>query len=117
MAIKVTGLRETQAALREIDKNLAKLAKEDLAKASQPVADSARHKISRFRGARVNRIRPVVTGRAVYVRQSESKRTGKRGDFGSLQWELLSDALTENEGEVRDNVEEALIRIIHRAGF
>jgi hypothetical protein len=115
--VRVTGLKETQAAFRKADKGLAKLVREDLKEAAQPVADSGREKISAYRGAKVSSIRPRVTGRSVFVRQSASKVTGKRGDFGALQWRKLAEALDENEDKVREGVEEALDRLIDRAGL
>ena len=118
MAVYVTGIRETQAALKGVDNKLERrLLREDLKDAVQPVADAGREKIGRYRGARVGRIRPIVQSRAVKVRQSESKRTGKRGDFGSLQWRLLAEALDENEDGVRDELQKALDRIIEREGL
>lgn len=118
MPVKVTGLRETQRALRKIDGQLeSKLLKEDLKQAVEPVASTAREKIGHYRGARTGRIRPVVMARGVYVRQSEPKRSGLRGDFGSLQWRKLAASLDEREGEVVDNLAKALNRINARAGL
>ncbi len=118
MAVRVTGLRETQRALRKIDGQLeSKLLKEDLKEAVEPVAVTAREKIGHYRGARTSRIRPVVMARGVYVRQSEAKRSGLRGDFGALQWRKLAASLDEREDEVVSNLAEALDRINSRAGF
>ncbi len=117
MPILVTGHTETARSMKQIDKGLEKLMKADLKEAVEPVAVSGREKIGRYRGARTGRIRPVVTTRAVLIRQSESKKTGKRGDFGSLQWRLLAEALDDNEDAVVENVREAYGRIQERAGL
>ena len=70
-----------------------------------------------FPGAKVNRIRPAVTSRGVFVRQTQAKRTGKRKDFGLLQKHKLEEALEENSALVRANIGLEVNRIIARAGF
>lgn len=113
----VTGWRETQAAFRKADRDLAKLNTIGMAAAVEPVAVSARKKISEFRGAKVNRIRPAVTSRGVFVRQTQAKRGGKRPDFGLTQKHKLEEALEENALLVRANVALEVNRIVARAGF
>lgn len=113
----VTGWRETSAAFRKADRDLAKLNTLGMAAAVEPVAVSARKKISEFRGAKVNRIRPAVTSRGVFVRQTEAKHGGKRKDFGLLQKLKLEEALEENAALVRANIGLEVNRIVARAGF
>lgn len=116
MPVRVEGIAQLNAAFKAAGRDVErKLLREDLKAAAEVVAVSGREKISRYRGARIGRLRPVVTNRAVFVRQSESKRTGLRGDFGSLQWRKLSEALDENEDKVREGLEDALDRINARA--
>lgn len=111
-AVKITGLRETTSALRKIDKQLPKVIQTELKKAAEPVAASAREKISRFKGAKLNTIRPRATGSAVYVRQNARKVSGLRPDFGRLQQADFEEALDENHEEVEDRVEKALDALI-----
>lgn len=118
MPIIVTGVAETDRAFKQADRDLdRRLLKDDLKEAARPVVDSGREKIGHYRGAKTSSIRPRVTSRAVFVRQSAGKRTGKRPDFGSLQWRKLNEALQEKESEVIENLEEALDRLIDRAGL
>lgn len=105
-------MREARAGLKKVDAGSYKLVTDDLKEAVEPVVLSGREKIARFPGARVARIRPVVTMRAVIVRQSEPKRGGKRADFGRRQTMALRDALEENQDEVVDRLERSLDRLV-----
>ena len=118
MPVKVTGLKELQRDLKGADNDLErKLLREDLKKAAEPVSVAGRAKIAKYHGAKVSSIRPVATGRSVFVRQSQGKKTGRRGDFGSLQWKKLSAALDEHEDDVRERREDAVTRSIKRHGL
>lgn len=117
MPVQVTGLRETAAALKKLDRGLGKQMAAALKEAAEPVAEASRGKISRFRGAKVSTIRPRATPTAAYVRQGAGKKTGTRPDFGALQFRLMSDALDEGEGQVVNDVQEAMNRFAHSTGL
>lgn len=111
------GLREVQSALRQVNKAVSKDLREELKRAGEPVAASARAKLSRYQGASTNvRVHPL--GKGVFVRQNARKVTGLRGDFGAVQMRhVFIPALDENQGRVLSEVEDALDRFADRAGF
>jgi hypothetical protein len=116
--LRVEGIREVQAAFRSVSRDLATQFGEDLKRAAEPVASSARDKISRYRGASLGTIRPRRRGPVVYVEQAKRKVTGRRGDFGGLQMRHgLIPALEENEGQIFATVSDALDRYASSAGF
>jgi hypothetical protein len=116
--VHVVGLREVQRAFREVDKSLALQLGNDLKKAAEPVAVSAKQKVSRYRGASINTIRTRRAGPTIYVEQSAKKVTGKRGDFGALQMRrALEPALDEKSAQVFREVEQVLDHYASKAGF
>jgi len=111
--VRITGVRETVSALRKVSRAAPRIVTDELKAAAEPVAVSARAKISRYPGAKTGSINPRVAGAGnVFVTQGARKVTGLRGDFGALQMRRLSEALDENEAEVRSGVEKALDRIV-----
>jgi hypothetical protein len=117
-SIRVEGLREVTAAFRQVDRSLATSLGDDLKKAAEPVAESARRKVTRFQGASVGTIRAKRSGPNVVVEQSARKVTGLRGDFGALQMrKVLEPALDENEDKVFSEVERVLDKYADSAGF
>lgn len=116
--VKVEGVREVNAAFRKVDKDLAKQFGNDLKKAAEPVASTARQKVTRYRGAKVTTIRTRRSGPRVFVEQGARKVTGKRPDFGALQMRtVLIPALEERTDEVFDQVEQVLNNYARSAGF
>lgn len=116
--VRVTGLREVQRAFREVDRKLALQLGNDLKKAAEPVAASARGKVTRYRGASINTIRTRRRGATILVEQSARKVTGHRGDFGALQMRnVLEPALDENTSRVFTDVERVLNQYASSAGF
>ena len=116
--IRVHGIREVNAAFRQIDKKLAREFGNDLKKAADPVVQGARSKETRWAGAKIETIRAKRSGPRVFVEQSAHKVTGKRPDFGALQMaEALVPALDEASGEVFDSVEQVLNKYAKSAGF
>lgn len=113
----MTGLNETLRALNYVNKQAAKAVKDELKTAVEPVAASARDRISRYEGASLTTIGPRVSTRSVFVTQRARKRTGLRGDFGALQMRHLFGAFAEHETSVVDDVGDALDRLADRAGF
>jgi hypothetical protein len=115
--IRVKGLRETQRALGKCEGGLKKEMLLAGKAAAEPVAVSAREKISRYRGASINTIRPRASVRGAFVTQGARKVTGLRGDFGKLQMGLMMDALEEERGHVLEIYELGLYRLTKSAGF
>jgi hypothetical protein len=114
----IQGLRELDAAFRKMDKVASKNFRDELKKAAEPVASSARDKISRFQGASLGTIKPRATATAVFVTQNARKVTGLRGDYGALQMRVgLEPALAENETNIVNELERALDRLGESAGF
>lgn len=97
--------------------DLKREVRDELKDVAKPVAESAKQKISRYRGARTASIRPRVTGRSAFVTQGARKVTGLRGDFGALQMGLMIDALDEHKDEVVHGLEKMLDRLAGHNGF
>ena len=116
--IRVEGTAEVVRAFRGVDKKLAADFGNDLKKAAEPVAESARSKISRYQGASLRTIRTRRRGANVYVEQSARKVTGLRGDYGSLQMTRgLEPALDEKTDEVFESVRDVLDKYAEGEGF
>jgi hypothetical protein len=110
--IRVTGLRETTAALRKVSRNAPKVVTDELKGAAEPVRAAAAARISRYQGSRPQSIKPRVKGRgSVFVQQNARKKTGKRGDFGNLQQRHLEAALDQNKDRVRVELEKAMDKL------
>lgn len=116
--VRVEGLLELQRAFTKIGHEVAPEIRKGLLEAAQPVADSAREKISRFSGASLGTIQPKVLARGVYVYQNARKVTGLRGDYGALQMRVgLVPALDENTDAIVEKCELVLDRLGYEAGF
>lgn len=90
----------------------------ELQDAAKPVADAAKERLGRYRGASVSTIRPRVRGSSAFVQQSKGKVTGRRGDFGSLiMQKALIPALDERQDEVIRSLENAIERLAGDEGF
>jgi hypothetical protein len=117
-AVRVEGLRELQRSFNKIDRALVKELGTELKKVAEPVASTARQRVTRFTGASVSTIRTTRSGLTVYVTQGARKVTGRRGDFGSLQYrEVLTPALLEHQDEIKQGVDRFLGKIAGEAGF
>lgn len=116
--VRVKGLRELQRSLSKVNKEAAKTVKDELKKVAEPVAATARGKLSRYAGASVSTIGPRVGVAGVFVTQRAKKVTGRRGDFGALTMRTaLEPALEEHEDHIVNDVEDALDRLGRSAGF
>jgi hypothetical protein len=116
--IRVKGLRELTRAFRNLEDDTWPELRKQLKESAQPVAESARTKISQYRGASLGTIRPRVTTSSVFVTQTKRKVTGKRGDYGGLQMRTgLIPALDENTDRVVRDLEHMLDRLGRREGF
>jgi hypothetical protein len=107
--VHLEGYKETIRALNKINKDAKKRVFVTLATAAEPVAGTARDKISRYQGASLTTIMPRATMRGVFVVQNARKVSGLRPDFGKLQMmEGLIPALDEHEDTIVREVELAL---------
>lgn len=109
--IRVTGLRETQRALRKVSRDAPKIVTNELKTAAEPVRKDATTRISRYRGTTQKLANRVGRGASVFVRGTARKRSGRRGDFGRLQQRHLEAALDQNQDKVRLELERALDRL------
>jgi hypothetical protein len=116
--VRIHGVRETVAAFRAIDAKLARQFGNDLRQAAEPVAATARTKVTRYAGASINTIRPKRSGVRVFVEQGARKVTGKRGDFGALQMRnVLEPALDERADDVYREVDRVFREYSTAEGF
>lgn len=112
--VRLTGYRETLKGFDDVERKAQKL---KMTHVADPVVRDARRLIGKYRGAKVNLIKPKATARAVAVVQGARKKTGKRPDYGWLQQRRLDEALEQNEREVTKNVKKAVDELISDAGF
>jgi hypothetical protein len=109
--IRVTGVRETVAALNKVSRQAPQVVTNELKTAGAPVERAAAMRVSRYRGT-TQKFRTKVKSRgSVFVEGTARKRSGKRGDFGRLQQRHLEAALDENQDKVIRAVEHALDRL------
>ena len=115
--VRVRGLSETIRAFNRLDYKLGGEARSALKKVAEPVAEDARGRISRYGGASTSTIAPVTSTRSVFVRQRQGKRGGGHAQFGALQMRHLLGALYDNEGKIREGLEDALDDLTREEGF
>lgn len=115
--VVLRGYRETMSALQKVDRDTAKVVRDELKQAGESVAVEARSRISRYPGARVSQIGPRATNRGVFVTQRAKKVTGQHAQFGALQMMHLMAALDSKEADVIRGVEAAFDRLADRHGF
>ena len=115
--IRIEGLYELQRAFNRLDRKLTRQLGDELKRAAQPVADTSRERISHFRGASLSTIRVTRSGLRVFVQQGARKVTGKRGDFGALQFREMSGALNEESDEVVQAIDHVFGRWAGEEGF
>lgn len=115
--VRVKGLKETVKAFNKMDKDLAKELRNGLKQVAEPVAATARSKMSAYQGGSM-KIRPAARGASVFVRQNARKVTGLRADFGALQMrKVLIPALDEHQEDVINGVEKVIDNLASRNGF
>jgi hypothetical protein len=115
--VRVEGYRETMRALKAMESSVAREAREALKEAAEPVAITARAKISIYDDANVGTIKPRAGIRGAFVTQGAKKVTGQRGDFGTLQQRRLGEALDEHGDDIADEVEDAFSFLARKHGF
>lgn len=117
VVVTIEGYREVDRALRKVDREKDAEFREEFAKAGDHVADDFKSKIVRYGGAKTDTVRSKALASGVFVVQNANRVTGKRGDFGALQMRHLIDARTENVDRTVEALEDALDRLIGRAGL
>jgi hypothetical protein len=116
--VRIKGLRETIRAFNKLEASVALEIRNELKDLAEPVAETARQKISRYAGASVGTIGPRASVRGAFVTQRAKKVTGQRADFGALQMTRgMIPALEEHEDEIVSGVEKTLDRLTATAGF
>jgi hypothetical protein len=116
--VRVEGLQAVYRGLAAIDRDAYKELRLSLIAAAEPVAASARDKISRYQGASLGTIKPRASVRGAFVTQRAKKVTGKRPDFGALQMTRgMIPALDEHEDEIHAAAEAVQDLLIARHGF
>lgn len=114
--VRVSGLRELQAALKTANGRLDPGLKAALKAAAEPVRAQAQAAGAGYSG--MGNFVVVVRARGVNVEQSAGTVTGRRGDFGSLQQNtLLEPALAANTAAIESGVERAIDVVIASAGL
>jgi hypothetical protein len=132
-SVKVTGLREVNAALKEVESGLPKAMQGKLKGIAEHVAETARGMVPRRTGAAAGSIRARATQRGAGIAFSDSDGSvsyfpwlnfgGRVGRHGSIERStvtpdryIYSTILTEREETMRA-VDEAVKEVAGRAGF
>lgn len=116
--VRVTGVKETTRALREVDGKLSRDFGKDLQAAADPVVADAKQLVTRYAGASVSTIRSRRAGPNVYVEQGARKVDGQHGWFGALQMRnVLVPALDQNTDGVLSGAEQVLDKYAGAAGL
>lgn len=120
--VRVSGLRETQAAFRKLDRELAKELRDGLKAAGEHVREAAEQKafgeIANI-GPRWGRMRLGVRTKSVYIAPATRRSIGSpRPAFGVLLLRrAMFPAVDENEGRTVHEVERVLDHLTREAGF
>lgn len=109
--LRVKGLRETIRAANKAAGDSGKALKEQLGQAGEVVRVEWQRRFARIDANSASGFRTKVLVRGVRVVQSKRKKTGKRGDYGSLQMRYGLGVLTDKEREIGEATEEAFDRI------
>jgi hypothetical protein len=116
--LRISGLREVQRAFAKMAITTEVGLRAELLKVAEPVAATAREKISRYPGASIGTIGPRASVTGVFVTQRARKVSGRRGDFGALQMTVgFMPALEEHEEDIVEAAEQALDIITAANGF
>lgn len=114
----IRGLREVNRAFAQVERNVRDDFIDQLVKAGEPIAATARSTIGRYRGAQTSTIKAARSGRSsAVVRQGARKRGGQHGDFGSLQMRHLIAARYEHEDDLNELIDDWLNATRRKAGF
>ncbi len=116
-SVRLTGIQEVNRAFRRLETGADGELKDKLLDLAGPVAEDARGRISRYRGARTTTIKPRARIKGAYVTQGARKKTGRRGDFGSLQMRHLLGALFDHQSQIEEGVDDLLNYLSRKEGF
>jgi hypothetical protein len=114
----VHGLPALQRAIKTMERNAAKYARDALEDVARPIAASATERKARYPGAALGNIHPRAFSNRVFVEDRTPPFTGMRGDFGSLiMRRAMLPALYEHQDDAVRELDNALDRLARRAGF
>ena len=114
----VHGLPKLQRALKTMERNAARYARDACERAAAPIVDTARSRKGRYPGAPTGNIHPRTSRQTVYVEDRTPPHTGLRGDFGSLiMRNVMLPALYEHQEDVVRELDRTLDKLAKRAGF
>ena len=117
VVVTIEGWREVDRALRKVDKDKSAEFRTEFAKAGEYVSEDFQRKIVRYGGAKTETVKSKALASGVFVVQNANKVTGKRGDFGALQMRHLIASREENVDKTVEALEDAMDRVIVRAGL
>lgn len=86
MPVHIKGLAELQRKFRQFDADVKKEIRKELREIAQPMAREIRAREVRFGARTASGIAAGSRGANAVVRQRRGKTTGKRPDFGRLQY-------------------------------
>jgi hypothetical protein len=116
--VRVTGLKELQKALRQMDADVAKELRRELKDAGTVVQQQAISLFSPISAGSALGFKVRVRQRGVAVEQSKRRTTGLHPEFGGLQMRrALLPALESNEDAVVAKVEHMLDTVGRKLGF
>lgn len=113
--VRITGVKETIRSLEKIKRGSGKAVLAGLKEAAEPVRQEWISRIQKYQGVSTSTIGPKLLTKGVVIQQRASKRTGLRGDFGSLQMRHGLGALFDKQDETLDEVEKALDKLTESA--
>lgn len=121
-AIRVRGLRELQASLRNLNRDFARELAGELRAAAEPVrADAEQMASQRIRniGPKWSQMRTGVTNKVVYVAPRSRRRGGspRPNLAGELMGRAMEPALERHSGRVTARLERLIDGLADRNGF
>ena len=112
-SIEVKGWKELIRASRQVEPNTRREMRRAFREVGELVRSDAAARFSPIDARSAAGYKVRVRQRGVAVQQSLRKTTGKRPDYGALQMRrALLPALTANEAETEQRIEDALDRVI-----
>jgi hypothetical protein len=113
--LQVKDYQKFMLTLASADKGMRRVARAEIRKAGDYVKTDASARFQRYDAKTAAGYRVVVRRRGVAVEQALRKTTGKRADFGTLQWErALGPAADENADKTRQAIDQAFDAIAAR---
>lgn len=129
--VEVRGIREVRSALNQVDKELGRKLRDELAKVSEVVLDEARPHVARRTGSAVGsmKVRKQTAGAAIAVGGNKAPYYpwldfgGRVGRNKSVQREFVKEgrylypAIKRKRRVIDDMLDEMLSRLLKQAGF